>query len=75
MDTERETEESILLDDSLDSSLVDPKENIGLQINDIEDDEELAPESAAELGGGKLIGQVDQKEASKPQVLLASWDL
>ena len=68
----REIEEPNLLDDTLEGSFGDPKENIG-QINDVvEEEEELAPGSGTEGDGGKLI---DQEEASKPQVILASWDL
>ena len=67
-----ESEETNLLDDTLDGSFVDPKGNIGLQINEVDDEGELAPGSESEFDGGKLI---DQEEASKPQVILASWDL
>ena len=68
----RESEEPNLLDDTLEGSFGDPKENIGLQLNDVVGDEELASGSETEFDGGKLI---DKEEASKPQVILASWDL
>ena len=63
----REGVEDNLLDDTLDGSLVDPKENIGLQTNDVVDEE--GPETVDD--GGK----VTEEEVSKPQVILASWEL
>ena len=66
-----ENEEGNLLDDTLDGSLSDPKENIGLQINGVLDDQILPTRSDTEDVGDKAI----KEEVNKPQVILASWDL
>ena len=66
-----ENEEGNLLDDTLDGSLSDPKENIGLQINGVLDDQILPTRSDTEDVGDKVI----KEEVNKPQVILASWDL
>ena len=70
-ETKRLREEGSLLDDTLDGSTVDPKENIGLQITEALDDEVSTLGLETEEDGGKVIGE----EASNPQVILASWDL